>query len=110
MLSSGVPMLNMGDEVSRSQNGSNNAYSLPLDDRQNDEASFNAGWALPWDLTAEQQDILVTVKTLAEIRDSYLADVASEFFTGAVVKGTNRKDIAWFSLGGNEMSDDHWRD
>jgi glycogen operon protein len=39
-----------------------------------------------------------------------LADVASEFFTGALDKGTNRKDIAWFSLGGNEMSDDHWRD
>jgi glycogen operon protein len=110
MLSSGVPMLNMGDEVSRTQNGSNNAYSLPLDDTQHGEASFNGGWALPWNLTPEQQDILNTVKSLAEIRDSYLADVASEFFTGAVDKGTNRKDIAWFSLGGNEMSDDHWRD
>jgi len=65
---------------------------------------------LPWNLNAEQQDILNTVKALAEIRDTYLADVASEFFTGAVDKGTNRKDIAWFSLGGNEMSDDHWRD
>ena len=65
---------------------------------------------MPWNLTAEQQDILNTVKSLAEIRDSYLADVASEFFTGVVDKGTNRKDIAWFSLGGNEMSDDHWRD
>ena len=110
MLSSGVPMLNMGDEVSRTQNGSNNAYSLPLDNTQQGEASFNGGWALPWNLTAEQQDILNTVKSLAEIRDSYLADVASEFFTGAVDKGTNRKDIAWFSLSGNEMSDDHWRD
>jgi glycogen operon protein len=110
MLSSGVPMLNMGDEVSRSQNGSNNAYSLPLDDTQTGEASFNGGWALPWNLTAEQQDILDAVKSLAEIRDSYLADVASEFFTGAVDEGTKRKDIAWFSLGGNEMSDDHWRD
>jgi glycogen operon protein len=110
MLSSGVPMLNMGDEVSRTQNGSNNAYSLPLNDSQVGDAAFNGGWALPWKLNAEQQDILNTVKALAEIRDTYLADVASEFFTGAVDKGTNRKDIAWFSLGGNEMSDDHWRD
>jgi len=47
---------------------------------------------------------------LAQIRATYLADVASEFFTGAVDEGTKRKDIAWFSLGGNEMSDDHWRD
>ena len=99
-----------GNEADVTQNGSNNAYSLPLDDTQHGEASFNGGWALPWSLTAEQQDILSTVKSLAEIRDSYLADVASEFFTGAVDKGTNRKDIAWFSLGGNEMSDDHWRD
>jgi glycogen operon protein len=61
-------------------------------------------------LNPEQQDILDSVKSLAEIRDSYLADVASEFFTGTVDEGTHRKDIAWFSLGGNEMSDDHWRD
>jgi glycogen operon protein len=110
MLSSGVPMLNMGDEVSRTQNGSNNAYSLPLEDSVENEAAFNAGWALPWNLNEKQQDILDSVKSLAEIRDSYLADVASEFFTGTLDKGTNRKDIAWFSLGGNEMSDDHWRD
>jgi glycogen operon protein len=110
MLSSGVPMLNMGDEVSRTQNGSNNAYSLPLDESHEGGASFNGGWALPWKLNDEQQDILDAVKSLAEIRDTYLADVASEFFTGDLDKGTNRKDIAWFSLGGNEMSDDHWRD
>jgi isoamylase len=83
---------------------------LPLDNSEETEASFHAGWALPWSLNDEQQDILDSVKSLAEIRDTYLADVASEFFTGALDKGTNRKDIAWFSLGGNEMSDDHWRD
>lgn len=110
MLSSGVPMLNMGDEVSRTQNGSNNAYSLPLDHSNKADSSFNGGWALPWELDDRQIDILNTVKSLAQIRDTYLADVASEFFTGAVDKGTNRKDIAWFSLGGNEMGDDHWRD
>lgn len=105
MLSSGVPMLNMGDEVSRSQSGSNNGYSLPLND-----TTTNTGWALPWDLDKDQSDILMAVKSLAQIRDTYLADVASEFFTGAVDMGTNRKDIAWFSLGGLEMNDDHWRD
>jgi glycogen operon protein len=110
MLSSGVPMLNMGDEVSRTQNGSNNAYSLPINGEMDTEAAFLGGWALPWILNEDQQDILESVKSLAEIRDSYLADVASEFFSGALDKGTNRKDIAWFSLGGNEMSDDHWRD
>jgi len=110
MLSSGVPMLNMGDEVSRTQGGSNNAYSLPIDHVVENEDSFNGGWALPWQLNDSQSDILEAVKSLAEIRETYLADVASDFFTGALDKGTNRKDIAWFSLGGNEMSNDHWRD
>ena len=110
LLSSGVPMLNMGDEVSRTQNGSNNAYSLPLEFTEESEATFNGGWALPWDLTPEASDILATVQTLSNIRRTYLADVASEFFTGIVDQGTKRKDIAWFSLGGREMSDNHWAD
>ena len=110
MLSSGVPMLNMGDEVSRTQNGSNNAYSLPLSFSQESSETFNGGWALPWDLSNESADILATVQTLSQIRKTYLADVASEFFTGIVDQGTKRKDIAWFSLGGREMTDNHWAD
>jgi glycogen operon protein len=110
MLSSGVPMLNMGDEVNRTQLGSNNGYSLPINHTSDNEESFYGGWALPWELSAEQSDTLAAVQALAQIRETYLADVASEFYTGAIDKGTNRKDIAWFSLGGNEMTDNHWRD
>jgi glycogen operon protein len=110
ILSSGVPMLNMGDEVSRSQSGSNNAYSLPQSIVQENAESFHGGWALPWELNESAQDILLTVQTLAQIRQTYLADVASEFFTGIVDQGTKRKDIAWFSRGGREMTDDHWAD
>ncbi len=110
MLSSGVPMLNMGDEVSRTQNGANNAYSLPITFVDESAETFGGGWALPWDLDRSATDMLLTVQTLAKIRQTYLADVASEFFTGIVDQGTTRKDIAWFSLGGREMTDDHWAD
>lgn len=110
MLSSGVPMLNMGDEVSRSLNGSNNAYSLPIDLYLESQATFNGGWALPWELDLKAQDVLATVQTLAQIRGTYLANVASEFYTGRIDQGTSRKDIAWFSLSGREMSDNHWAD
>ena len=110
LLSSGVPMLNMGDEVSRTQGGSNNAYSLPNSFSHESSDTFNGGWALPWDLSTESADILLTVQTLAQIRQTYLADVASEFFTGIVDQGTKRKDIAWFSLGGHEMTDNQWAD
>jgi len=47
---------------------------------------------------------------LASIRNTYLINVASEFFTGALDQGTQRKDLAWFSLGGHEMTDAHWAD
>jgi glycogen operon protein len=104
ILSTGVPMLSMGDEVSRTQNGSNNAYTQPLD------GPDDLGVNLAWDLGTEEQDILDAVTELTNIRASYLAEVSSEFFSGAVDLGTKRKDIAWFSLGGREMTDSHWHD
>lgn len=110
MLSSGVPMLNMGDEVSRTQCGSNNAYSLPSEFSSESSASFDGGWALSWTLDSKSQDMLASVQSLAQIRQTYLADVASEFFTGNVDPGTARKDIAWFSSQGHEMTDKHWAD
>ena len=113
MLSSGVPMLSMGDEVSRTQNGSNNAYSLPInmtDENSSTPEVFGGGWALNWNLAEEEQDMLDAVAELSSIRSTYLADVSSEFFTGALDRGTLRKDIAWFSLGGREMTDTHWQD
>ncbi len=104
LLSSGVPMLSMGDEVSRSQNGSNNAYSQPLN------GSDDFGVNLRWDLNEEEQDMLDATISLSRIRSTYLAEVSSEFFSGALDRGTLRKDIAWFSLGGREMTDTHWHD
>ncbi|CAB5240535.1 unannotated protein [freshwater metagenome] len=113
MLSSGVPMITMGDENSRSQNGSNNAYSLPrnLTNRDEDNVeNFNNGWALDWSLSELQEDMQSSLAELARIRSTYLADVTIEFFTGALDQGTKRKDIAWFSLGGREMKEEHWQD
>jgi glycogen operon protein len=106
-------MLTMGDEVSRTQSGSNNAYSMPRDMHPaiaDSPETFGGGWAMDWDLDPSQRDIRDAVEMLANIRNTYLADVASEFFTGAFDRGTQRKDIAWFSLGGREMTDAHWAD
>ena len=54
--------------------------------------------------------MLEATATLSGIRSTYLADVSSDFFTGALDRGTQRKDVAWFSLGGSEMTDTHWHD
>jgi len=65
---------------------------------------------LSWEIGDDEQDILDAVTELTNIRASYLAEVSSEFFSGEVDLGTKRKDIAWFSLGGREMTDSHWHD
>ena len=113
LLSAGVPMISMGDEVGRSQAGSNNGYSLPADpaaQKIDNPETFMGGWANAWDLNDEQCDLREAVAELARIRKTYLADVAAEFFTGQLDLGTQRKDIAWFSLSGREMTEEHWAD
>jgi glycogen operon protein len=113
MLSAGVPMITMGDEISRSQNGSNNTYSMPLNMSPtiaDSEETFMGGWANKWELNEEEADMRDAVAELSLIRKTYLADVAAEFFTGRIDLGTQRKDIAWFSLGGREMTEEHWAD
>jgi glycogen operon protein len=113
LLSSGVPMINMGDEIGRTQHGSNNGYSLPKDMKlfaaDTPENNYG-GWANNWELDELESDLCDAVSELAHIRKQYLEGVAHEFFTGAMDAGTKRKDIAWFSLGGNEMREDHWQD
>ena len=113
LLSAGVPMITMGDEICRTQHGSNNGYSMPKDmwpGIPDAPETFGGGWANSWQLSPEEQDMKDAVGELARIRKTYLADVAAEFFTGRIDLGTQRKDIAWFSLGGHEMTEDHWAD
>ena len=113
LLSSGVPMVNMGDENGRTQHGSNNAFTLPIDlnhENADSEDSWHGGWALNWNLDEKNQDLQNAFIELIKIRKTYLSDITSNFFTGQVDFGTTRKDIAWFSLSGNEMTDEHWSD
>jgi glycogen operon protein len=110
VLSSGVPMITMGDEVGRTQNGSNNAYSLPMDGDISSEKAYKGGWALNWKPSVEQADILETVSTLNSLRKKYLSDVMKEFFTGELDLGTSRKDLAWFRRNGEEMNSESWHE
>jgi glycogen operon protein len=106
-------MITMGDEVSRSQQGSNNAYSMPREMHPgiaDSPETFGGGWAMDWELNAAQKDIRDAVEVLASIRNTYLINVATNFFTGALDQGTQRKDIAWFSASGFEMTADRWAD
>jgi isoamylase len=100
LLSAGVPMINMGDEVNRTQNGCNNGYSIGADKEL---------WAQPWELDHDAEDMLNSFRELINIRKTYLHDVSSKFFTGEIDLGTQRKDIAWFNRNGEEMLDHYWQ-
>ena len=104
-------MITMGDEVGRTQMGSNNAYSLPDHKRGEelrDENAFNGGWALNWKYDAHQIDMLETTVNLIRLRKNYLMPVARMFFTGQLDLNTSRKDLAWFTRAGLEMTQADW--
>ena len=110
MISSGVPMLTMGDEIARSQSGSNNAYSMNPELSWDAPENFNGGWALDWNRVENQSDLFESLASLSKIRRTYMAEVIDEFFTGALDQGTKRKDLAWFNKDGLEMTSHTWQD
>ena len=103
-------MITMGDEISRTQHGSNNAYSLSREHESLSRENFQGGYFLNWEFSADQKDIFDSVAALARIRSSYLSGVLDGFFTGQFDRGTRRKDLAWFHPDGLEMTAQSWQD
>jgi glycogen operon protein len=97
MLSVGVPMILGGDELSRSQNGNNNAYCH--------DSELN--W-LDWDLDERQRRFLEFVRKLILIRRSQPVFQRRKFFIGRAIRGTDVKDISFLTPSGEEMSDEDW--
>lgn len=95
-LSQGVPMMAMGDEAGRSQNGNNNAYC------QDNELSW-----LDWQ-ALDQQMLDFTRKVIA-LRTCHPIFRHSQFFHGESVRGSNLTDIGWFRPDGEEMTDADWK-
>ncbi|HUW78115.1 MAG TPA: glycogen debranching protein GlgX [Candidatus Nanopelagicaceae bacterium] len=105
LLSAGVPMITMGDEIGRSQKGSNNAYTLPVNatNAEND-------LALSWDWEPWQRDLLETTALLTSLRRMNPLLTRPDFITGAVNRATARKDLAWFGTDGTELDANQWQD
>jgi isoamylase len=106
LLSQGVPMLLAGDELGRSQRGNNNAYC-----QDNDISWVN--WAEgPGDEDVAETDgpLLGYTRTLIELRASHPVFRRRRFFQGEPVSGPRGQvgDIAWFTPGGEEMTDEDW--
>src|SRR5271165_1769098 len=85
ILSAGVPMFVMGDEVRRSQHGNNNAYC-----RDNDTSWFD------WNLLSKHADILRFVKLLIERR--VMRDVEHERRRFSLSQVLREQKYAWHGV------------
>ena len=99
LLSTGVPMLTMGDELRRTQQGNNNAYC------QDNEVSW-----VDWEVTPDQQEVYDLVRLLLALRRDHPVFRQKAFFSGADAGADGVKDIAWFGADGRELTDAEWFD
>ncbi|RNI30566.1 glycogen debranching protein GlgX [Rufibacter latericius] len=94
-LSQGVPMLVAGDEMSRTQNGNNNAYC------QDNEISW-VNWPVA------DTKLMDFTKRLIHFRKNHPVFRRRRWFQGRQIKGHGVEDIAWFLPNGEEMAYEHW--
>lgn len=95
-LSQGVPMLQAGDEMGRSQQGNNNAYC------QDNEISW-----LDWNLQTEDTALLKFVQRMIALRQAHPIFRRRSFFQDQRLHG-RVNNILWLNPDGLEMGDDEW--
>jgi isoamylase len=99
LLATGVPMINAGDELGRSQQGNNNTY-----------CQDNALSWFDWDLQSWQRDLLATTQFLIRLRAGGPVLRQRSFFTGRPVKQDAMVDLQWFAADGQPMTGATWDD
>ncbi|CDN11068.1 MAG: glycogen debranching protein GlgX [Richelia sp.] len=97
LLSQGVPMLLMGDEMGRSQGGNNNAYC------QDNEVSW-----LNWELQEENEALLDFSRQLIDFRRKHPVFRRRKWFQGRAIHGYGVHDIGWFNPDGGKMTEEQW--
>ncbi|SEL18914.1 glycogen debranching protein GlgX [Ectothiorhodospira marina] len=95
MLSQGVPMLLGGDELGRTQQGNNNVYC------QDNELAW-------YDWSQVDTSLLEFTRRLLRFRHDHPVFRRRGFFEGRAIHGHHVEDIAWFTLDGERMEEDHW--
>jgi isoamylase len=95
MLSQGVPMLLGGDELSRSQGGSNNAWC-----QDNEISWFN------WDVGEQGERLLEFARRVIFLRRNHPVFRRTQFFEGS---GKDLPDVWWMRPDGRKMTQRDWR-
>jgi glycogen operon protein len=106
LLSQGVPMLLAGDELGRTQRGNNNAYC-----QDNDMSWVDWDASQPGEFPAETDGTLLAyTRTLIGLRARHPVFRRRRFFQGQPLAGRHDQvgDIAWFTPGGEEMTEEDW--
>jgi len=97
LLATGVPMINAGDEIGRSQRGNNNAYC------QDNDVSW-----LNWELEPWQDDLLATTRFLTKLRATSPVLGQRFFFSGRATHQDGLADVQWFAANGRPMPHGEW--
>ena len=97
MLSQGVPMLNGGDEVARSQMGNNNTFC------QDNELTW-----YDWNLDAPRKRLMEFTGKLINLRRAHPNLHRRKFFQDRTIKGSVVRDVAWYNTNGEEFTDAAW--
>ncbi|HEX8141602.1 MAG TPA: glycogen debranching protein GlgX [Pyrinomonadaceae bacterium] len=97
LLSQGVPMLQAGDEIARTQHGNNNAYC------QDNEISW-----LDWNLDESKTELLEFTRMLIRLFHQHPVLRRRKFFQGRKIRGSEIKDLSWFRPDGQEMKEEDW--
>ncbi|MFL5947137.1 MAG: glycogen debranching protein GlgX [Gaiellaceae bacterium] len=97
LLSQGVPMLLGGDELSRTQQGNNNAWC------QDNELSW-----FDWELDDDQRELLDFTRRLIFMRRHHPAFRRRFFLQGTSVTGSGLPDVWWFRADGRRMTRRDW--
>ncbi len=84
LVSQGVPMVPMGDEVGRSQRGNNNSYC------QDNELNW-----LDWTLAEREHDLLRFARMMIALRKAHPALRQAQHLTERPVRGAIYADITW---------------
>jgi glycogen operon protein len=92
-------MLVAGDEFSRTQGGSNNAYC------QDSEI----GW-IDWDMDEDGQALLDFTRRLIALRREHIVFHRNRFFSGKTIPGTDVTDVSWLRPDGEGMTEESWGD
>jgi glycogen operon protein len=97
LFSQGVPMILGGDELSRTQQGNNNAYC-----QDNELTWFN------WNLTESQLALLAFTRKLIAMRLRHPALHQRKFYQDRVIRGAEDRSLVWLRPDGQEMTDEEW--